>query len=84
MNLLGPIKRSFLLGLHVCGQNWGVLQCGLVYRRAQADSDEVICKGRPVNKKARVSRDRVFYNVRRRLTVSGANVDIRKNGGSLR
>ena len=55
MNLLGPLKRSFFLsGLHVCGQKWGVLQCGLVDRRAHADSNEVICKGRPVNIKARV------------------------------
>ena len=53
-------------------------------KKTHADSDEVICKGAPMDKKAREPRDRVFYNVRRRLTLSGADLDVRKNGRSLR
>ena len=53
-------------------------------KKTHAGSDEVICKGGPVDKKARVARDRVDYNVRLRLTLYVTDVDIRKKGRSLR
>ena len=53
-------------------------------KKTNADSDEANCKGGPVDKKVRVARDRVFYNVRRRLALSGADVDTGKKGRLLR
>ena len=38
-------------------------------KKTHVDSDEVICKGGPVDKKTRVAIDRDFYNVRQRLII---------------
>ena len=58
MNLLRPLKRSFYQVCMSAARNRVFGNGGLVDREAHADGDEVICKGRPVNRKARVARDR--------------------------
>lgn len=49
-------------------------------KKSHVSSTEVIENGGPMDEKARVAGDWVFYNVRRRLTLSGADVNVRETG----